>query len=94
MYDLAPMVGRMVALQHLAKHAVGVIAAIVVSLGVFIIPGVRDHLGARGSERRGGTAERTWRGTNACDHHTGCSLGAIPLARGLSGIASNTTAGR
>ena len=44
--QLIPVVRRVAALEHLAKDAVGIIAAFVGSLGVVIIdPGVDDHLG-------------------------------------------------
>ncbi len=45
--QLIPVVGWMTALQHLAKHAVGIVATVVGALGVVVIdPGEHDHFSA------------------------------------------------
>lgn len=46
--ELIPVIRRTSTFQHLAEHPVGVVAAFVGALGVFVIhPGVDDHF-ARG----------------------------------------------
>ena len=46
--QLAPVVGRMAAFKHLAKHPVGIVAAFVGALGVLIVdPREHDHFAGR-----------------------------------------------